>query len=101
MPEFPKITPANPVIIPAQSERVYGELWLRKLEVYADFPTSPVRVVIEVVPSNGAEILNDQVIRNVIPDAFSLAAQDPEFAQALAAVIQMVDKYKYTKFEDK
>jgi len=99
MADFPEITPNEPVIKPAQSEKVFNKLWMRKLEVFADGPSIPVRIVIELVPSTGSEILNENIIRNVIPDAFGLAAEDPEFAQALGAVIAMANKYKNHVFE--
>ena len=95
MPEYPEITPETPVVKPAQDEKVYSKLWLSKLEVHGEEgPLSPVSIRIDLVPSNGAEILKEPITSAIIPDAFKLASEDPEFAQVLGGVIMMANKYK-------
>lgn len=95
MPDFPDITPSEPVVKPAEPEKIFDKLWLSKLEVHAEEgPQKPVSIRIDLVPSNGAEILQAPVTSAIIPDAFGLAAQDPEFAQVLGGVILMANKYK-------
>lgn len=95
MADFPQIIPDEPVVKPAEGEKIFDKLWLSKLEVHAEEgPTKPVSLRIELVPYNGAEILSSPVTVAIIPDAFTLAAQDPEFAQVLGGVIMMAAKYK-------
>lgn len=100
MPDFPEITPSEPVVKPAESEKVFSKLWMQKLEVHAEHPMKPTQIYIELVPLNDSgEILKEPVKKQIIPDAFALAGQDPEFAQALGAVIAMANKYKDHNFQ--
>lgn len=99
MSDFPAITPAEPVIKPAEPEKVFARLWLECLTVEAPAPDKPVKIYFRLLPLNDVgEVLQSPVKTQVIPDAFGLAATDPEFAQALGAVIAMANKYKDHNF---
>lgn len=91
---------AKPIITPAIPQKTFSKFWLRKLEIFADSPKTPVRIVLELVPSNGEEILNESIVSNVIPDAFELAKNDPEFKNALTYLIAVSGKYMHQKFSE-
>jgi hypothetical protein len=99
MSDLPAITPDTPVIVPAISEKVYDKLWLQRLIIEAPKPSQPVTVYVELVPYDGeGNTLPSPLTYNTIPDAFGLAATDTDFAQVLAGIITMANKYKSTNF---
>jgi hypothetical protein len=98
---LPDIVPDTPVVIEAKEEKVYSKLWLQRLIVEAASPSKPITVYIELVPNDGnGNTLTSPITHNTIPNAFLLAAQDPQFAQVLGGVIMMANKYKSVNFNE-
>jgi len=99
--EIPEITPDEPVVIKPVEEKVYDKLWLQRLIVEAPHPTKPITVYMELVPNDGqGNILPSPLTHNTVPNAFQLAAKDPQFAQVLGGVIMMANKYKNVDFAE-
>ena len=98
---LPEITPDTPVVIPPVAEKIYDKLWLQRLIVEASHPSKPITVYMELIPSDGqGNVLPSPVTHNTVPNAFLLAAQDPQFAQVLGGVIMMANKYKGLAFNE-
>jgi hypothetical protein len=99
MPELPDITPETPIVVPVTEEKVYLKQWLKLMVVRAASPAQPATISFHLVPYDGAgAILEEPLKQNTIPDAFSLAAKDPQFAQAFGAVLVAINKYKDVDF---
>jgi hypothetical protein len=97
--ELPDITPETPTVTPAIPEKSYDKLWMDSLNISSPLPTQLARVSFSLKPYDGVDsVLQSPVINKTIPDAFGLAAKDPQFAQVMAGVIAMVNKYKDVDF---
>jgi hypothetical protein len=100
MGQLPDIVPLAPVIVPPVVERVFDKLWMQRMIVEAPSPASPITVYVELVPFDGetGTTLPSPITHNTVPSAFDLARQDPMFAQVLAGLLLMANKYKSVNF---
>lgn len=97
--EFDKFIAEEPVVIPPVPEQTYPFQWLQRMVIEALSPSKPVTIYSEFIPYNGSgSTLPSPLTYNTIPDAFALAAQDPDFNLVMGGVFAMLEKYKYTNF---
>lgn len=99
MSDIPAILPDEPITTAAIPAKTYPKLWMTRLVVDATHPLNKTVISFELCPYDGINtILNNPKMTNAIPDAFDLAAKDPQFGQVLGGVLLMVEKYKNIDF---
>lgn len=95
MEEFTKIEAENPVVVPAQEEKVYDKKWLSHIRINST-PQKAI-VVAHLNPYNGSDVLSEPSEDLVIDNIFE-AMQDQErpeelrtlMAQTMEMILQTV-----------
>jgi hypothetical protein len=104
MANFPEFIANSASVVPATSEVTYNKYWMRRLVINAPDPQKKTKIVAEFMPcrdititsnvngvvtsTSSTELMpNGKMSQLTIPDAFGLAAQDPNFANVMGAIL--------------
>ena len=85
----------DPIVEPAIAEKNFNKLWITKLVIESPDPTRKAWATVTGLPwDGGANILfSGPVVVRSIPDIFGLGAQHSEVADAINAILTVVNKY--------
>jgi len=109
MANFPEFNAVDPVVVPSVAEKVYGKYQLVEFNVRANNPNQPIRVragfkayreveVTKVVDGQTVTTTEKEfdpkgkTVEIVVKDMVEASEQDPEFAQAMGAVMAVTKK---------
>lgn len=87
------ITNAQPITIPASSEKTFDSVWIKTIIINTPTPSGRSFGEILVCPysTQDQSILDNQVERLEVPDVIEKAQTNPKIAAAMQAIIEAVD----------
>ena len=92
------ITLTNPLTVPASEPKVYNELWLTRLNIFAPDPNADARIIAEV---RAARTLSDgtrefgpgEPVVFTIDDFFARTQTDPRGLQVMGSLLGLLKEY--------
>ncbi len=91
---YEQVDNPNPVTVPAVPEKVYDKLWITRIMVESPAPDQQANAVVVGIPWDGAgSILAGPVMTKTIPNIFGMATVDQDVADAINALLKVVNKY--------
>lgn len=85
---------AAPLIVPAQDEKVFDKYWAYSINIYGDYPSSRLDIVLKrfrTVSPTEIEYANEQPKILTISNLLELAAVDPEIQEIMGKLYSKIE----------